>query len=38
LQQRTRLSPGGKPRLMAFERLGRMALVANELGWVDQIF
>lgn len=38
LQQRARLSPGGKPRLMAFERNGRMALVANELGWVDQIF
>jgi DNA-binding beta-propeller fold protein YncE len=34
---RTRLRPGGKPRLMAFDPSGAGALVANEHGWVDHV-
>ena len=34
---RTTITTGGKPRLMAFERGGRTAVVANEAGWVDLI-
>jgi DNA-binding beta-propeller fold protein YncE len=31
------LHPGGRPRRIAFDPEGRMALVANEAGWVDQV-
>lgn len=34
---RARIITGGRPRLMAFDRSGRMGLVVNEAGWVDQI-
>jgi DNA-binding beta-propeller fold protein YncE len=34
---RATLEPGGKPRLMAFHRDGRAALVANEAGWIDVV-
>jgi YVTN family beta-propeller protein len=37
LQVRTTITTGGKPRLIAFERSGRTAVVANEAGWVDLI-
>jgi YVTN family beta-propeller protein len=37
LRVRTTLTTGGKPRLIAFERSGRTAVVANEAGWVDVI-
>ncbi len=34
---RATLMTGGRPRLIAFERSGRTAVVANEAGWVDVI-
>jgi YVTN family beta-propeller protein len=37
LAVRTTITTGGKPRLIAFERSGRTAVVANEAGWVDLI-
>ena len=37
LHVRATLAVAGKPRLMAFDRSGRSALVANEAGWVDQV-
>jgi DNA-binding beta-propeller fold protein YncE len=37
LSVRSMLTTGGKPRLIAFERTGRTAIVANEAGWVDLI-
>jgi YVTN family beta-propeller protein len=31
------ISTGGKPRGIAFDRTGRLALIANEAGWVDLV-
>jgi len=31
------LETGGLPRHIAFDRLGNVALVANEAGWVDLV-
>jgi hypothetical protein len=31
------LEPGGLPRHIAFDRLGSLAVVANEAGWVDVV-
>lgn len=31
------LEPGGLPRHIAFDRLGTLAVVANEAGWVDVV-
>jgi hypothetical protein len=31
------LETGGLPRHIAFERLGSVAIVANEAGWVDLV-
>jgi len=31
------LETGGLPRHVAFDRLGRVAIVANESGWVDLV-
>lgn len=37
LSVRATLMTGGKPRLMAFDRTGRTAVIANEAGWVDLV-
>ena len=37
LSSRATLKTGGKPRLMAFDRAGRTAVIANEAGWVDVV-
>lgn len=35
LKVRTTLPTGGRPRGMAFDRSGRVLVIANEAGWVD---
>jgi len=37
LHVRTTIKTGGKPRGIAFDRTGRLALLANEAGWVDLV-
>jgi YVTN family beta-propeller protein len=31
------IDTGGKPRRIAFDRTGRLAIIANEAGWVDLV-
>lgn len=37
LHVRATIETGGKPRGIAFDRTGRLALIANEAGWVDLV-
>jgi DNA-binding beta-propeller fold protein YncE len=34
---RSTLTPGGRPRRIAFDASGRVALIANEAGWIDLV-
>jgi len=37
LRVRATINTGGRPRRIAFDRTGRLALIANEAGWVDLV-